>query len=742
MIFRGKRSWSAAVAAATATGLSSAYPAVAEEPAVGLEEIVVTAQKRIESERDVPISMTVFSSQQLQDYGIEGVQDYMQLTPNVAFFSSGNSTDQKISIRGVTNVGGYVNSLAVYVDEFNVTPGPASSTYEQNLLDLERVEVLRGPQGITFGRNVIGGAVSMTTKKPRRDFEAEASGEYGSYGTWMARGMLNVPVSDTVAVRANAYWRESDGFIRDVGPGGSRNDYEGKGARVAVRFLPTDSLTIDLAASRTQFDQGINDFVPSGVLLESLIPLGFSQPIDDGEGFYPHNRDRVATDTPVTSANDTDIATARLEWNLGDFSLVSVSGFIDNDNGYQGDGDMTARSYYVDDITGGLQSYSTELRLQSNGKGRWSWVAGALYAHDTNSNVTVRDLNSAFMALLHLTGTRRVVDQYTSSSAKSYALFGDLTWRSDSQRLAVSMGARYTHDQEFNHFFDNSENIVSGVPLGNESQGSESFSDVSPRVSVVYSLSPETNVYGTVSKGFKSGGFNFGVNQIPTISPKFGKETAWNYESGIKSSFFDNRLRADLAVFYMKWDDIQVRTGYIGPNLVPIQFIQNAASATSKGVELALKARPLPAVDLEMNAGYDKARFDDFPGALNLFGTAFDASGHPLLLAPEWSASAAAQYNIPMAASFTAFIRGEYSYRDEFFNDPEQLETVGHFVPAYDVWNLRIGFENDNYRVTAYAENLLDDDHYVGSRRTQFLSGNAVVLDPRRVGVQFTAKFY
>ena len=739
MILRDNLAWSVGLAAMAS--LCCTHAALADGSVTTLEEVVVTAQKRAESARDVPISLTVFSSQQLEDYGIEAVQDYMELTPNVAFFSSGNSTDQKISIRGVTNIGGYVNSLAMYVDEFNVTPGPSASTYEQNLLDLERVEILRGPQGITFGRNVIGGAVSMTTRKPAFDLESEVSAEYASYGTWMARGTFNAPVSDTVAVRATGYWRESDGFIRDVGPGDSRNDYEGKGARVAVRFLPTDTLTIDLAASKTQFDQGINDFVPSGVLLESLIPLGFTHAIDDGEGFYPNNRDRVATNVPVTSTNDTSMATARLEWNLGTVSLISVSGYIDNDTSYQGDADMTATDYYVDDLSGSLKSYSTELRLQSNGKQRWSWIVGAMYAHDDNSNLNVRDLNDAFLRLLHLSGTRRVIDQLTSSSARSYALFGDLTWRSDSERLAVSLGARYTHDEEFNHFFDNSANIVTGVPLGNESQGTETFEDVSPRLSAVYTLSPQVNVYGTVSKGFKSGGFNFGINQLPEVSPKFDKETAWNYETGLKTVFFDNRLRMDLSLFYMKWQDIQVRAGYISANLVPVQFIQNAAQASSRGVEFALQAKPTASLDLELNAGYDKAKFDSFPGALNLFGTVFDASGHPLLMAPEWSASAAAQYTVGVFSGWSTFIRGEYAYRDEFFNDPENLEAIGHFVPEYDVWNLRLGLENDKYRVTVYAENLLDDDHYIGSRRTQFLSGNAVVVDPRRIGVQFTAKF-
>lgn len=740
MSFRDKTALAAAVAALT--GLGATQAVAADEPeVVGLQEVVVTAQKRVESERDVPISMTVFSSQQLQDYGIEGVKDYMDLTPNVAFFTNGNSTDQKISIRGVTNVGGYVNSLGTYVDEFNVTPGPASSTYDQNLFDVDSIEVLRGPQGVTFGRNVIGGAISITTKKPTQRFEAETSAEYGSYGTWMTRGMLNLPVSDSVAVRMTGYWRESDGFIRDVGPGNSRNDYQGKGARVAVRIRPTDSLTIDLATSRTQFEQGINDFVPSGVLLESLIPLGFKQPIDNGEGFYPQNRDRVATNAPITSSNDTDITTARVNWDFGDFSLISVSGFIDNKTGYQGDGDLTVEDYYVDHETSGLQSYSSELRLQSNGKRRWNWIVGTLFAHDSNTAYTLRNLDPPFMALLRLSGTRRVVDQYTSSSAKSYALFGDLTWRSDSERLAVSLGARYTHDQEFNHFFDNSENIVTAIPLGNNSQGSEGFNDVSPRLSVVYAFSRQINAYGTVSKGFKSGGFNFGVNQIPTISPKFGKETAWNYETGLKTALFDDRLRADLSVFYMKWDNIQVRAGYVSANLVPIQFIQNAARASSKGVELALRARPLPPLELELNAGYDKARFDDYTGALDVLGNSFDASGHPLLMAPEWTASAAAQYSVPVIGSFDAFVRAENTYRDTFFTDPQALETVGHFVPGYDLWNLRIGIENDRYRVTAYAENLLNNDHYIGLVRTQYLSGNAVVVDPRRIGVQITAKF-
>lgn len=725
---------------ALALGLVVSALAGAQE-SDGLGEIVVTAQKRAQSLSDVPISVTAFSAEDIEKNKIEKLQDYVEKTPNVGYFTSGNTTGDRLAIRGVSNVGGFANSLGIYVDEFNVTPLQASTTYDQNLLDLERIEVLRGPQGVLFGRNLIGGAISLTTKKPDFDRSAELRANYGSFDSWMLNGSVNVPVVDgLVAVRATGFWRESDGFIRDIGPAGNTNDYEGKGARLAVRITPSENLTIDLTGSHSEYDQGMNNFIPSGQLNAGLGAFRVTSPIDDGQGFWPSNSRTIATDTPTFADNNTTIFTARAELDLGSMSLVSNSGYIENESGRSGDGDFTASTFYIDDVGSDLESYSTELRLQSNEGGRFDWVVGATYAHDQSSEFSLRTLYPLFLQRFGLTGTRRINDFGGDSLSESYAAFSDVTWHV-SDAVALSLGGRFTHAREFAFRFTDSENFFTGIPLGSFKEGTREFDDFSPRVTALYRLDTQKNLYATVSKGFKAGGFNAGSASLPDVPQDFDKETAWNYEVGAKTFFFDRRLRANVSVFYMKWDDIQVTSGFLDANRNPRNTILNAAEASSKGVELDLTARPLSNLELQVGAGYNDAKFDSFPAAISEAGTFVDASGNSLPLAPEWTFNGSAEYGFPVFADYSGFVRTEYSYRAEVFTTSLNVSRLGEIVPSYDKWNLRAGVENDRYRFVAYVENLLDDNYLVGGFSTFYMSGNAVVVDPRRFGVQVAVKF-
>lgn len=719
--------------------LAIAAGAVAEEQSAYLEEIVVTAQKREQSIKDVPISITAFSEQDIRNARIDSMQDYMELSPNVGYFSSGTTTGDTITIRGVSNLGGYVNGLGIYVDEFNVSPGRTSSTYEQSLLDLERIEVLRGPQGVLFGRNLIAGAISLTTRKPGENFEAAIDADYGSKNTWELKGMVNLPLTDWAAMRVSGYHRESDGFLDNIGPDDSNDGYDGDGGRLALRLTPTDSLTIDLTASRTEYFQGTADLIPTGYLAGILTRLNLAGAIDDGEGFYPQNKDRIATELPSYITNDTTLLTGRLEWDLGDVSLVSVNGYIDNEGTSGGDGDRTAGRYYVDDNSEGIESYSTELRLQSNGGSSFDWVFGGTYMHDQTESHNLRTLQPLFMQLLRLSGTRRISDRIDELDSESYAVFGDLTWHVN-ERVDLSAGGRYTRDRVHNMFYDNSQGIGNGIAVNKLSTGTQKFTDFSPRVSAVFKATPEVNLYAVVSRGYKAGGHNLGLEEDPTLPVRFNKEVAWNYEGGVKGQFFDNRLRANLSVFYMKWNDIQVNAGFFNEELILFTFVQNAAKASSRGAELELVAQPIQPLQLQLGVGYNDAKFDEFPNSVDDNGDLQDLAGMQLPLAPEWSYNASVQYRVPLTASVEGFARAEYSYKDDQFLTTTMLRTPARFTPAYDTANLRLGIETGRYRVTAYAENLLDENIIGGSYIT-YMSGVGLVLDRRRYGLQLSVSF-
>ncbi|MEM8988357.1 MAG: TonB-dependent receptor plug domain-containing protein, partial [Pseudomonadota bacterium] len=242
-----KRLFYTVSASAVVVAMTYSAPIFAQEQETGATEtIIVTAQKREQSLQDVPIAVTVFDEQAIEIQRIDELQDYALKTPNVGFIETGNRSRARLGIRGITNLGGDINTAGIYVDEFNVAPSSSTRTFDINLFDIERIEVLRGPQGTFFGRNTLGGALNITTKKPSADvFSGDLVAEYGSFDHRMVKSSLNVPLGANAAARGAVFYQADDGFIDNIGPAGRGNDKEDLGARLALRFTPTDNWTID-----------------------------------------------------------------------------------------------------------------------------------------------------------------------------------------------------------------------------------------------------------------------------------------------------------------------------------------------------------------------------------------------------------------------------------------------------------------------------------------------------------------
>jgi len=759
--------YTAAVTACALAGWACVYalPTSAQDaPATDqrsapLEEVFVTAQRREENQKDVPVSITAFSAEAIEKLRIDSLSDYARLTPNLGFFTGGNTLSQVIAIRGVTNLGGYVNSLAVYVDEFNVTPGRAAASYEQSLFDLERIEVLRGPQGVFFGRNVIGGAIIQTTVKPSHRMEATVSAEYGNFGTWQLRGMLNTPLmTDKAAMRLTVMHSASDGFIEDIGPAHNTNDYGVNAGRVAFRLTPYDALTVDLAASRIERHQGIDSVVPTGQLFPVLALLGVT-PIDDGQGFYPNNRRKIATNTPTSSSNDTDMLTSRVQWDGSAFSLISVSGYLKNDAGGVGDGDMSIGNFAVAASRQQFEGYSTELRAQSRDVGHLRWVFGGSFSQDKSDFHSSKTLFPEFYSLFHLARfglpdpfpapfpAVQLDNSHEHTETRSIGVFGNVDWTNDAQNLTLSLGARFSHDRVGHGFLHRSENLFTGFPDPTPATfGTASFNDVSPRVSAVFKLTPESNLYASISRGYKPGGFNNFSQLTPQIPSTFGPEHALSYEAGAKASLFEGRLRANLSLFYMKWNEIQVDAAFVDPaTFVSTHYVANGAAASSRGAELDLAAQLLKGLTLEVGAGFDSAKFDDFGNALDLTGTPFDAGGKVLPLAPRWTTSSALQYTFNLPRAKDAYVRVEHVYRSLAYTSFDAIPLLfdnvarlGGAVPDYHTWSARIGLEGEKFSIAAFLENAANSDYVIGGRLDNYTSGNPVVVSPRRYGVRFT----
>ena len=788
-----------AIAALTVTALSIPALAQNDDDAV-IEEILVTAQKREQSLQEVPISITAFSAATIERAGIREFTDYASKTPNVGFSTRGNRATTKVGIRGVTNIGGKANSVGIYLDEFNIAPNilvtGQSRTADTGLYDVERIEVLRGPQGTFFGRNTMGGAISITSKKPDT---AERAGsiklEADDFDGYLGRASFNQPLSDSAALLVSGYYRNVGGFLKNVGPSGTSNDGEEKGARLALRFEPSDSLTLDLSYGHSDMQQDQQALVPTGDLASipsqmvdvvnfwqflfaplPTAPIDTSQfpewplPVTDAP-FYPNNYDTIATDVANASKSVTDTVIANLSYDFGDnLTLTSVTGWIQNDFDVNGDGDMSIYPAFTVSRASKSDAWSQEFRLSSYGNDRFDWMIGAIYSEDeiTETDLSTHLASDPFLGawgatLFALAAESGQIDFFDpqiqfllanglvpavfgpltvgnfedvdrANTTDSFALFGDATWHVN-DAFDLSFGLRYTDDKV--RFSEVTRPTIT-LPVGNDQQ-TQSYDDISPRLTANFFPTDQTTVYATVAKGYKVGGVNSDVTaSLPAVDKFFAEETGYNYEAGIKTDFAGGRVRLNAAAFMFDWKDLQVRSQDI---LSQRQFVQNAADAESKGIEIELIAAVTDNADFTLGYGNLDSTFGSFPNAVDLDGNVFDASGNTIPYAPENTLSASFDMTFPLQRSFDAYARLDYSFVDKQYADARN--SAARVIPKYEIVNARVGIQADRYDLSLWVRNAFDEKYVLGYTSLEtFLSGaQRVAGAPRQVGATFSWQF-
>jgi len=745
------------LAASIAAALPLSVQAQNSSKETALEEVMVTAQRRTESLQNVPISISAFTAADLEKTNATSAKDYLQFSPNVTFTEDGEVGNRglNLSIRGVSNVSlGEVsvqNSIGYYVDEVSVG-SVASGAFNPQLEDMERIEVLRGPQGTYFGRNALGGALNLTTKKPTEDFYASASANVGRYSTWGASGVVNVPFSDTFFMRAVAAYDESDGIIENVNPSGAENSgYEYTHGRVAFRALPSDALALDLSVSYTKEDEGLDATVASGVLdldTKSIFGDGFV-PIDNQLGFYPRNQRKVNHDAPEYNRNKITIVNARVAYQFDGFELRSVTGYIDSENGRLFDQDNISTDTIVrrNDYSG--ESYSQEFRLQSTGDNRLDWTVGALYAKDkieqfntiragAEGSYTDPDTGEVIGLLPPIPAGFRINENNWVFETRSIAFFADTTWNA-TDKLALTVGARYTKDKIENATFG----VVAFESPVDPTSASSDFTDASPRVVLRYMPSENITTFLSASSGYKAGG----VDSVEGETIPFDEEKLWNYEAGIKTLLADGRVRLNASVFFIDWKDLQVQANFLlDPDDISsgTERTLNAAKASSKGAELELQAQITDNWSAGLGLGYLDAEFDDFKDAI-IQGQIADLSGERLPRTPKITANGYLEYGRDLTGKLNGFVRTEWVHRSETPGDLEGVarEELGlpkfpYEIPAYDVVNLRLGISGETWDLLGSVENLFEEEYYNATADNFGLGGIRLKPHPRMWNLRFT----
>lgn len=746
-----QRSW-LLVVLAVLTIFNTPGLAVAQDDGLAIEEVIVTAQRREQNLQEVPISISAFTSAEIEKYMFRDVSDYITATPNASFISNGARAKKKISIRGVSSFSGGADGLddaggatvGFFIDDFGV----ANSTINPPIMDIERIEILRGPQATYFGRGAMGGGISITTNKPDNDLFGSLMLDYSRFDTRDVEGVFNLPVvEDVFAVRANVKYTDSDGNIENVNEIGGGNEYEYKYARLSARYVPTENLTFDLSLYIAREDVGMREGVPSGVfstfaggVLYSNFPDrngdGLADPDPDGVGFYSGNRNRVNFGNPQNVGTDSDSGVFRIDYTTSDLLITSITGYITSDLFINGDIDGGSRDFFNEFRNNADESFSQEFRIQNTNDSRWQWTLGAIYAHDEKT----REHNT-FVGAEEIFGIPEfaiISSGDSAGDADIWAVFGQVDY-SVTDALTVSFGGRYTEDKQTATLFTftgSRENSVSA---------DEKFTDFSPRVAFRYQPTDTTNFYGTISKGFKAGGVQ--VPPFPTFSDSFDEETLWSYELGVKTDLLDSRLRLNAALFYMDWDGLQVEFEESGldeeGNLVLFNGINNAEKSTLKGVEVVATALVTENVVANLSVGYLDAEFDELTQFLDGENRVFD--GRTIPRSPEWTVAADVEYGFAVSSTLDGFVRAEWQYRDDYVAETNAyLRPEGTFpwyVPSYDVFNLRAGIVHEDFSIAVYAENLFDNNFYTNAYEHAYIGGTFVEPSFRTFGVRGRYEF-
>lgn len=733
------------------------------------DEIIVTAQKREQALEDVPISLTVFGELELERANIDEFADYALRTPNVSFVNRGTRSQTRISIRGVSPIStaGSANLTGIFVDEFNIAPNISTRTADPQLFDTAQIEILRGPQSTFFGRNVVAGAISVTSKQPNLD-EAEAalSLEAGSFDFFRIRASGSTPINDTVAVRALAYYDENDGFLRNqsTGPNNGEVNY---GGRLSFLAEPSDQLSLSGSVFYTKNEQDLPTVVPSGFLSESVALLqNFTAPgtvpVADVP-FFPDNTRDISTDIGLPSDNETLTLIGRLSYDFAnDMNLTLVSGYIDNEFRSEGEGDFSALPAFTIRRDEDVSAFSMEGRLTGSGD-RYNWLVGAIYAEDDLStyqnsiqlanNPLLPAYDTAFAFLggalfgivpgapppgfipgfdLFIPGVDTSAGFFENVefdvATQSYALFGEIGYDL-TDKLNVSFGGRYSNDDITGERRE-LPLMVGLAPRQSLPEQNVSFDDFSPRFAATYEFNDANTVYAVASKGYRTGGFN-----TTPGDPAFDAEDLWNYEIGFKGATADRRFRYGLTGFIMDWENTQVRAQDL---ITQRQFILNAEGSEHIGLEAEIGFTPVDGLNFEVNYGYVDATFRDFANARTLDGDPIDATGFTVPLSPENTFSALAEYERPLTDNLTGFIRGLYTFVDETREDVSLNDR--RLNPSYELFDLRIGIDSENWSLQGYVENLFDEDYRFGTTNLEtYLSGAQVIVGrPQTFGVLFS----
>lgn len=730
--------------AALSVVLAGIQPAAAQ---MVMEEVMVTAQKRSQSAQDVGISISAFSRSQLEAMGYTNAQEVTAMAPGVTTMQPNGEANYSIGIRGVANNDFTTNvesPVAIYVDEVYISQMSGAGFM---LFDIDRVEVLRGPQGTLFGRNATGGLVHYVTAKPTQEFGGYGSLSYGSFDRIKFQGAVNMPVNDKLAIRASASTHQGDGYITNrLQPGSKLNNANESAGRIQVLFTPSDAVDILLNARfgqqdiRTGFFENVSEANPDGVLTPTVPNVSLDNYLDNDGDPYAGDYDK-----PGRNKLETYGFSGTLNWDMEWAELTSITDYQSVNRNYIEDSDASPVDYFNFYLTTDAKQFSEELRLAGS-TDKMKWVTGFYYMdldiNDTNGIIAPGFLTD-FVNLVTPEVQNGDIPPFTDpaefgfnglrnpyqTDVKTWSVFGQLEFDL-SDELSLIAGFRYIDEKKNHNYRDiayfypgtsnngldpNAEEVVDFVtPYA----GKRHDKEWSARAQVNYRPNEDTLLYASWNRGVKSGGFNAPL--LPTA--EYVTEPLMNYrpekldafEVGFKLDFADGKARVNGSAYYYDYNDYQAFA------IIQLDTFTLNADAKNKGFELELLLNPRDGMDIQAGIGYIDAKVKNVPGItvdvdtdLGTVSAILPGAELRPVNTPKWNLNGLIRQEFDIGSGAIALqLDGQYRSEHVF----GLLSTPALTEDGYFVGNASVTYihgTDEAWSVRLFVKNITDEEYLV-----------------------------
>ncbi len=745
----------AAIGATLGAAVCHGTVASAGEPSTGnipIEEVVVTAQYRVERLQEVPTSITALSADVLRLSGASTLKDLQNLVPNVQFAGESFSGNPKVVIRGLyinTRTTGLEPSFGVYVD--GVFQGRPIA-YNLDLIDIDRIEYLRGPQGSLYGKNTISGAINVVSQKPGDEAEGFATAEAGNFSYQKYAGTWRGPLTDTLGLKVSAFHVRDDGYVDNIGPGGELADNNRTGGSALLRFTPNDSLEVLFSVDAMSEDRGVYFGEASSSPEGGSGPFNAAGSLPIGGGFQSLYEPGVAAEPYLVDLNypspekrNLKGASLTVNYDLGAYALTSITAWRDAFDWFAVDDDYGPfdmnRAVRAE---GKFDQFTQELRVTSPDTDRFNYIAGFFFLHSNISQTRLQETGdgsqvltasqNAFLDTVRVPSTtstwRDVYNFYQQDDAyfqdssgviDSYALYGQANYRITDAWTAFA-GLRYSIEEKSALYQQTAYRAGAAIAAGGPATAfgasgrtiplvkSPTYRDskLSPSAGLQFQLNPEINFFLRYAQGFKGTGFNFGnglgaptaARGVPNSLALLPEEVD-SYEIGAKTQWLDRRLTANLTLWRQEGKNLQI-SAFL-PDLTRPAFNTNAEL---QGLELELTLVPSNLLTLTANVGYTDTICVGGGAAASLTGVSrFNSSctsGVDLENVSKINAAGTAALTFPVNDRFDVIAYGEATYRDDFLGG-------SYYIDGYTLLNGRVGIRTGSFGVYAYGKNLTDE---------------------------------